>query len=261
MTIHFDKYHGAGNDFIIVDNRESKFSLNSSMINNMCMRHFGIGADGLIEILDDETDFYMRYYNADGQEGTMCGNGGRCAAAFAFTHNISTEKMSFKTIDGVHQANIVQKEPSFKIQLSMNDIEHIDTKKDHFFIDTGSPHYVKFLDKINEKNFLSEAKTLRHNYRKGGTNVNFVVQHDNHLDIRTFERGVEAETLACGTGVTASALAAALRTNMNKGDIKVNALGGQLKVYFERMNQGFSNIWLEGPAQLVFKGQIELKNG
>lgn len=260
MTVTFEKYHGAGNDFIIIDNREGNYSLNSSMIHKMCKRHFGIGADGLIEILDDETDFYMRYYNSDGQEGTMCGNGGRCAAAFAYNNNISNEKMSFKTIDGLHQANIVQKNPSLKIQLSMNDVDQLETKEDHYFIDTGSPHYVRFQDKINEKNFLSEAKTIRHNYRKEGTNVNFVVEHRNHLDIRTFERGVEGETFACGTGVTASALASALRNNINKGSIKVKALGGELNVYFEKMNEKFSSIWLEGPVQFVFKGQMELQN-
>ncbi|MCF8231643.1 MAG: diaminopimelate epimerase [Bacteroidales bacterium] len=256
MTIHFEKYHGAGNDFIIIDNRGSKTSLTATRIEKICKRHFGVGADGAIEIKQSvDTDFYMHYYNANGKEGTMCGNGGRCAAVFAYRHNISGPKMKFETIDGLHYADIIKENI---VQLSMHDVDSIFQKEDHYFIDTGSPHYIKFVNEINEQLFIPEAKKIRRNYREGGTNVDYVMEEKNHLKIRTFERGVEAETLACGTGITAAALALAYRDNLKQGPVNIEALGGYLKVYFVEENNIFKNIWLEGPAEYVFKGQLQL---
>lgn len=256
MTIHFEKYHGAGNDFIIIDNREAHFQLSARNIERMCERHFGIGADGAIEIRQSRnSDFYMRYYNADGQEGTMCGNGGRCAAAFAYRHNITGPEMKFETIDGIHHAHILN---HTIVRLSLHDVDAIHQEKDHYFIDTGSPHYVKFVEEIDEQNFLTEANKLRHHYREGGTNVDYVVEEQDHLCIRTFERGVEAETLACGTGITAAALTLAYRDHLKQGPVGVKARGGFLKVYFTKEQHIFKNIWLEGPAAYVFKGEIQL---
>lgn len=256
MTIHFEKYHGAGNDFIIIDNRESQISLSARHIKRMCERHFGVGADGVIEIMQsDDSDFYMHYYNADGHVGTMCGNGGRCAAIFAYRHNISGAEMKFETTDGRHYANIINED---LVQLSMNDVDSVHHKEDHYFIDTGSPHYVKFVNEINEPLFISEARNIRHNYREGGTNVDYVMEEKDHLRIRTFERGVEAETLACGTGITAAALALAYRDNLKPGPVGIKAQGGFLKVYFVEENNIFKNIWLEGPVSYVFKGELQL---
>lgn len=259
MKISFEKYHGAGNDFIIIDNRSRNITLNGEQIRNLCHRHYGIGGDGLIELCSEESaDFYMHYYNADGNEGTMCGNGGRCIAAFALQNNIAGKEQVFKASDGYHRARIIDTGYPMNIRLEMNDVDEITEGDDHYFIDTGSPHYVKFQEKIDEVSFLHEAKTIRHHYREGGTNVNFAVLHPDNIALRTFERGVENETLACGTGITATALAAAWRDNMQEGSINVKALGGVLKVHFTREKGAFRNIWLEGPAVFVFKGEFQI---
>lgn len=259
MKLFFEKYHGAGNDFIIIDNRLGTIKLNTEQIRVLCHRHYGVGGDGMIELLSNEdADFYMRYYNADGKEGSMCGNGGRCIAAFAFRHNITGKELVFKTSDGYHQARILSDGNPMHIQLQMNDVEQIAEGNDHYYIDTGSPHYVRFQDKINDETFLSEARTIRHHYREGGTNVNFAVWEPQKINLRTFERGVENETLACGTGITATALAAARRKKMKWGSVTVKALGGELQVHFNREKGAFRNIWLEGPAMFVFKGELQI---
>jgi len=259
MTLVFDKYHGAGNDFIVIDNRRNDYILSSKSIHYLCDRHFGIGADGLIEILlSDEYDFYMRYYNADGKEGTMCGNGGRCAAAFAMKNGISDDHMVFETIDGTHEATIVQENPELIIRLSMNDVHEFEHYAGHYFIDTGSPHYVSFKEDPDQENFVTKARKIRYACKPEGTNVNFAKKDNNRILVRTYERGVEDETLACGTGVTAVALAAAKEDSLKKGAYEIHARGGVLKVYFEMSDNGFKHIWLEGPAAYVFSGQINL---
>lgn len=259
MTLIFDKYHGAGNDFLLIDNRKSDYKFSSGVIKKMCDRHFGIGADGLIEILaSNDADFYMRYYNADGNEGTMCGNGGRCAAAFALKNGISSSQMEFKTIDGMHEAKIIKEKPEPIIRLSMNDVEQFENRADHYVINTGSPHYVSFNEKPDQEDFVNKARKIRHAFKPEGTNVNFAKKVKNQILVRTYERGVEDETLACGTGVTAVALAAAKEDNLKQGAYEIHARGGVLKVYFEMSGTGFKNIWLEGPAAYVFSGQINL---
>ncbi len=259
MTIDFTKYHGAGNDFIIVDNRSGSVNLTTAIINSMCRRHFGVGADGLIEIVKSaDADFYMRYYNADGNEGTMCGNGGRCAAAFAYNKGIGNKEMMFETIDGVHEAKVLEEQPELIIQLSMNEVTDFAKKADHYFIDTGSPHYVRFQKDLEQEDFSDKARLIRHSYRPGGTNVNFAKREQKNIAVRTYERGVEDETLACGTGVTAVAVAAAREDNLEKGSYTVETKGGKLKVFIEKSQHGFKNIWLEGPATRVFNGKINL---
>lgn len=259
MTIDFTKYHGAGNDFILVDNRSDSVKLTIAIIKSMCRRHFGVGADGLIEIVKSaSTDFYMRYYNADGNEGTMCGNGGRCAAAFAYKKGISNKEIIFETIDGVHEAKVLNEKTELTIQLSLNDVTDLEEKADHYFIDTGSPHYVRFQKNLDQEDFSDKARLIRHSYQPGGTNVNFAKREQKNIAVRTYERGVEDETLACGTGVTAVAVAAAREDNLEKGSYTVKTKGGKLKVFIEKSQHGFKNIWLEGPAKSVFNGKTTL---
>ena len=256
MKIIFSKYHGAGNDFILIDNRNNTYHLSEKEIETLCHRRFGIGADGLMFIEEDsETDFKMRYYNSDGKEGSMCGNGGRCIVAFANEIGIQKEHYRFNAIDGLHEAFLKGTEVNLKMT-NVNSIQNIDN---HWFLDTGSPHAVEIVTNLNEINVSEKGEKLRYDTRFGdsGTNVNFIEIDKNILKIRTYERGVEAETYACGTGAVASAIIAnQLQPELNK--FILNALGGQLEVSFENTNQQYSNIWLKGPAIKVFSGNIKL---
>ncbi len=260
MKIIFHKYQGTGNDFIIIDNRTNVFDRkNNLLVAKLCDRRFGIGADGLMLLQSKASyDFEMVYYNSDGSESSMCGNGGRCIVEFAHTLGLVKEKASFIAIDGEHIATV---QPEF-ISLKMNDVNEIELNETFLYLNTGSPHYVQFSKDIENVNVFEEGKKIRYNerFKKEGTNVNFIEKIGNSLFVRTYERGVENETYSCGTGVTAAALVASLKglsTAKNYCDIKT--LGGNLKVKFNTEdNKTFNNIWLEGPAIFVFKGEIEI---
>jgi len=258
MIITFNKYQGTGNDFIIIDNRTSLFNPSDpTLINKLCDRRLGIGADGLILINQAPGfDFEMLYFNSDGFESTMCGNGGRCAADFAIRSGIAGKKLAFKAIDGVHEA-VSEKEI---IKLRMNDVDETRIASGNYFINTGSPHYVIFKENISLIDVYMEGKKIRwsKDFPPGGTNVNFVEIAGNSLYVRTFERGVENETLSCGTGVTASAIAAVLSGHFVTNVVNVRTRGGNLKVEFEIKGEKITNIWLSGPATFVFEGKIEV---
>lgn len=261
----FWKYQGAGNDFIMLDQRTEQFISRSdtALIERMCDRRFGIGADGLI-LLQEQTgyDFEMVYFNADGRESTMCGNGGRCIAAFARHLGLADERCRFVAIDGPHDALITAPENPWQetwIELKMKDVDTVKTQQDAFVLDTGSPHYVRFTDQLSLKDMVSEGRAVRYSeaFRAAGINVNLVEATPEGLHIRTYERGVEDETLACGTGVTAAAIASAIHRGTASGEVSmpVFAKGGRLSVRFHAHKNGsFSDIWLCGPAQQVFRG-------
>jgi diaminopimelate epimerase len=262
MNLVFHKYHGTGNDFILIDNRKDIFRPEEKIISALCHRRLGIGADGLMTLNSHpETDFAMKYYNADGHEGTMCGNGGRCITAFARFLKIIDKETEFSAIDGVHKASILSESGSVSIvSLQMQDVIIPAQQKNSLFFDTGSPHYIEFVNSIEERDIFAEGKKIRWDkrFQPGGTNVNFVELDGDKLKVVTFERGVEDVTLSCGTGVTASALAAAVITGVKKGSFDIRTDGGGLKVYFENIEDKFTDIWLEGPAERVFSGEIEI---
>lgn len=257
MKMTFYKYQGTGNDFIIVDNRTKTFPKNNiDIVTKLCDRHFGIGADGLILIeKDSTTDFKMIYFNADGSE-TMCGNGGRCAVAFAKQLNIIDAKTTFTAFDGKHYAEI----KNDLISLHMIDVNEIIINEDYTFANTGTQHHVEMVDSLNDFPVFTKGKDIRYNiYGKTGSNVNFVEQlNTNTFRVRTYEKGVEDETLACGTGVTAVAIAMHATKKTTETSINLPVEGGLLKVHFEENNGSYTNIFLEGPAICVFKGEIDL---
>ncbi len=259
MFINFFKYHGTGNDFIILDGRSQEIELTEEHIRQMCHRRFGIGADGLMIYLNRPGyDFEMRYYNADGREGSMCGNGGRCIIKFAYATGLHKEFYHFIAADGEHEAEI---DLNGWIRLKMNDVAKVVSDGTEFVLNTGSPHIVKFVNDLDEYNVDHEGKQIRNNevYRNDGINVNFVETINDHtIFVRTYERGVEAETWSCGTGVTASALVSAHNeTGFNQVDVQT--LGGKLSVEYERINENsYKNIWLCGPAQYVFEGKVKI---
>jgi diaminopimelate epimerase len=261
MKVEFYKYHGAGNDFVMIDCRKHDESLfDQKRVEFLCDRHLGIGADGLILLLSDKkSDFRMKYFNSDGVEGSMCGNGGRCIVAFAREMNLIRETATFTGIDGIHAANILGPE---KVSLKMIDVEKVEKLEDGYLINTGSPHFVTFRDKINEIDVYNEGGKIRHQARfdDSGANVNFVETiTKNTFRMRTFERGVENETLACGTGSVAAAISSYYREKPDKCSYTIEAPGGTLFIRFTAgQNGGFSDIWLEGPVKFVFKGQIEI---
>ena len=262
MKIEFYKYHGTGNDFIIIDNRTLHWKPRQQQIAFLCDRHFGIGSDGLMLLSEKEGfDFGMTYFNSDGNESTMCGNGGRCMAAFARLLEIIDTKTSFHAIDGEHEAIMVNElnQPE-KIRLKMKDVVVEEPTCGYFFIDSGSPHTIIFSNNVNRLDIIRKARKIRYDtcFAEEGTNVNFVEIKNDHLFVRSYERGVEDETLSCGTGITASALAAALKNPDNPGFYNIKTRGGDLKVSFRQEKNVFSDIWLEGPAEMVFKGVIEI---
>lgn len=256
MNIHFYKYQGAGNDFIIIDNRSTQIQLSTTQIAFLCDRRFGIGGDGLMLLQSlPEADFEMVYYNADGNESTMCGNGGRCIAAFANRLGIVEKEMHFKAVDGMHQAIILENNI---VALHMQDVAGIEFKDEIAILDTGSPHYIKRVADVKGVDVFNEGRAIRNQeaFQPKGINVNFVAEDATGLIIRTYERGVEEETLACGTGVTAAAIASVKR-NIGTFEIPVTAMGGNLSVTFEKKTDNTAeNIILTGPATLVFEGDI-----
>jgi diaminopimelate epimerase len=259
MLIHFYKYQGTGNDFILLDGRETMPELTEAQIAKMCDRRFGIGADGLMILRNyPGYDFEMKYYNADGREGSMCGNGGRCIVRFAYHLGIHRDIYHFLAADGEHDA---ETDVEGNIRLKMNDVGKVKVAGADYILDTGSPHYVKYVNDIRQYKVTDEGKFIRNSpsFIKDGINVNFVETLNDHtIFVRTYERGVEAETWSCGTGVTAAALVSAHNeTGFNQVDVQT--LGGKLSVEYDRINESeYRNIWLCGPAVFVFRGEIEL---
>jgi diaminopimelate epimerase len=261
MKIQFSKYHGTGNDFIIIDNRQAGWAPTVQQSSLLCNRHFGIGADGLMLLSEKNGfDFAMNYYNSDGNESTMCGNGGRCMAAFARSLGLVDKKGTFWAVDGMHEVEIQGNSPESHYKLKMKDTRIGIEYYDGLSIDTGSPHFVVWVHDAASTEVFVRGKNLRNDVRFSpkGTNVDFIEIEDDALFVRTYERGVENETLSCGTGVTASALAQASRNPDNPGFYHIRTLGGTLKVSFEQSGENFTNIWLEGPAKFVFSGEILL---
>jgi len=259
MTLTFYKYQGTGNDFVLVDNRQEIFDKNNTkLVAQLCDRRFGIGADGFILLENSSiSDFKMVYYNADGNTSTMCGNGGRCLVAFAKLLGIISKSTSFEAIDGLHEASI----ENDVVSLKMIDVDAINQFEDHIFLDSGSPHHVTFVKNVNDVNVKITGRKLRYGapYFEEGSNINFVEQTDkNTFKVRTYERGVEDETLSCGTGVTAVAIAAHKARKTTSDTIALDTPGGQLEVSFETHNNSYKNVFLKGAATLVFQGTIDI---
>ncbi len=265
MTIPFSKYQGTGNDFILVDNRLNTFTgFTEAVIAHLCDRRFSIGADGFMLMNQKEGyDFEMQYFNADGQPGSMCGNGGRCIVRFAYDLGIHKTSYHFLASDGEHDAEIDT--GSDIISLKMKDVRGYKEIDGDYIVDTGSPHYVRFVDDVMDMDVIKTGTEIRYSqpYAKEGINVNFVEEKgDNELFVRTYERGVEDETFSCGTGVTACALVCH-HNDVGYNDVTINTKGGKLVVKYERQDDNsYSNIWLCGPAEKTYEGKVEadLKN-
>lgn len=260
MTIDFYKYQGTGNDFVMIDNRSLFFPKDDvALIEKLCDRRFGIGADGLI-LLENDThyDFKMVYYNSDGNESSMCGNGGRCLVAFAKQLNVIDKNTTFIATDGEHFASIAD---DGIVSLQMIDVDTIAIKPDYIFLNTGSPHHVQLVKDLKNYPVKENGAAIRYGdlYGKAGSNINFVEPlNESSFAVRTYERGVEDETLACGTGVTAVAIAMHATGVTAATTIALQVEGGQLEVSFDVANQRYSKVFLKGPAQKVFLGQIEI---
>lgn len=259
MQISFTKYQGTGNDFVIIDGIKEKIELTNEQIAQLCDRKFGVGADGLMILAPSESsDFKMIYYNSDGNQSTMCGNGGRCICSFAKEKGYIENSTSFEAIDGLHRANILE---DGIVELEMIDVSAVECADPVYILDTGSPHYIKFNANGN-LDIVEFGQGVRYNerFKAEGINVNLVKQEQGGISIKTYERGVEDETLSCGTGVTAAAIASAIKSDL-QGDqrIDVKAEGGELYVKLSRKGAtDFDNIWLCGPAKKVFEGQTKL---
>lgn len=256
----FYKFQGTGNDFVIVDDRQKLFNTDKAYVAQLCHRRFGIGADGLILLQPHPTaDFFMQYFNSDGAESTMCGNGGRCLAAFAHLLGIgNNNRMQFMAVDGLHDAIIMENN---LVSLKMNDVMQVKNLGNAFELNTGSPHYVAYTTDLNNFDLISNAKAVRYNktYAQNGINVNFIeTTSAAQINVRTYERGVEDETYSCGTGVTACAMVQAIHHNFSDGKhtISIQTPGGNLQVSFNKQNNAFTDVWLTGPAVLVYTGNI-----
>ena len=259
MKVEFYKYQGTGNDFIILDNSKEEYNtLKENQIRGLCDRKFGIGADGLMLLGNaDGYDFSMQYFNADGKEGSMCGNGGRSMVQFANDIGIKKIEYKFIAVDGEHLASINE---NGTIKLKMQDVDGINSVGKDKVLNTGSPHYVKNIIGLKELDVFNEGRKIRYSdlFKQDGINVNFVEQHENGLFLRTYERGVENETLSCGTGATAAAIVST--STVGKHHINVKVLGGTLEVEYERINENLINdIWLIGSAKFVYKGEINIQ--
>lgn len=258
MKHQFFKYQGTGNDFVLFDNRKGQISpADVEFIQHCCDRRFGIGADGLMLLQTQEAyDFEMLYYNADGQPSSMCGNGGRCIVAFAQHLGIIQKQTRFLAVDGPHEARITADN---WVELQMQDVTNIEEQEAFCFLDTGSPHYVQYVEGIKNINVYEKGRGIRYNERFAakGTNVNFVEVRSQSIAVATYERGVEAETLSCGTGVTAAALSHHLQRGA-ASPIAVETKGGKLELRFQSLERGsYTDIWLCGPATYVFEGYIK----
>lgn len=263
MKLPFCKYHGAGNDFILIDNMSGDHQLSGNQINTMCHRRFGIGADGLmlIESAPLPYSYSMNFYNSDGTAGTLCGNGGRCLVAFA--ESLGLKDHFFYSIDGAHRAYILEKSGNYtKVRLELNDVEGVrNYDGNSFVVDTGSLHLVKFVSDVQAVDVASEGKFWRwhKDFGKEGINVNFVEILDReYLFVRTFERGVEDETWACGTGSTAAAIATSVFTGNDLTRWFIQTKGGNLEVEFQKKDNSFRDVFLTGGAVRVFEGEVEI---
>jgi diaminopimelate epimerase len=260
MKIEFFKYQGTGNDFIILDNRDHQYDrLDAAQVKQLCHRRFGIGADGLMLLCaHDKLDFEMVYYNADGNQSTMCGNGGRCLVKFAKNQGMYKVTYHFMAVDGPHEADI---DIHNIVRLKMQDVQQVEYHTGHAILNTGSPHFVKFASNVEDIDVLETGREIRYSkhFEKEGINVDFVeTTHEDGIFVRTYERGVEDETLSCGTGVTASAL---MNAHNDRGfnRVEVKTPGGNLSVEYNKIDEEhFENIWLCGPAEFVFKGTIDI---
>ena len=259
MEISFYKYHGAGNDFILVDNRDKTTKLNTDQIAFLCDRHLGIGADGLMLLeLENGYDFRMVYYNSDGNESTMCGNGGRCIATFAKDLGIISDTAHFVAIDGRHNARLNSDD---SVSLDMIDVNSIELHDQYTTLNTGSPHYIKWVEDVDDIDVFHVGRSIRNEeqFQPGGINVNFVQRQQHGIRVRTYERGVEDETLSCGTGVTAAAIAFA-GDAIGDFTIPVQTQGGMLEVSFHKDHAGSArNVVLKEPVKFVFKGSITIQ--
>jgi diaminopimelate epimerase len=260
MKIAFYKYQGTGNDFVILDNRDNQYELSVKQVKHICDRRFGIGADGLMMLGKKEGyDFEMIYFNADGNQSTMCGNGGRCLVKFAYHMGIHKSTYHFIATDGEHYADISMDEAM--VRLKMKDVTEVEEHSTYAVLNTGSPHFVKFASSVKDIDVVETGREIRNsvNFKQEGINVNFVESLDeDSIFVRTYERGVEDETFSCGTGVTASALMSA-HNDKGFNRVEVQTIGGRLSVEFEKVTEThFENIWLCGPAEMVYKGEIEV---
>lgn len=255
MQQTFYKYQGTGNDFVMIDNRQQTFNKDAGTISLLCDRRFGIGADGLILLENhNDLDFKMIYYNADASK-SFCGNGARCAVAFAKQLGIISDSAVFEAIDGIHKATI----SSGIVKLNMNNVDRVEEYRNHAFLDTGSPHHVQFEDHIEDFDIKTEGAKIRYGapYNEVGSNVNFVKKiNEETFKVRTYERGVEDETLSCGTGVTAVAIAMHYLKQTKETLISLEVEGGNLQVDFDVEGDTYKNVWLVGPAKFVFEGVI-----
>ncbi len=267
MALHFTKYQGTGNDFILIDDRLTEFDPHDhALITQLCDRRFGIGADGLMLLRYHETaDFEMHYFNADGQPGSMCGNGGRCIVDFAHRLGFLRHWPVFMAPDGLHEAT--WDTDSALIGLKMQNVTGWEVGNGYFFLDTGSPHYVKLVDDVGAVDVVTEGRKIRYSNTYGplgGTNVNFVEPYNGGLRVRTYERGVEDETFSCGTGAVASAVAAQLAgilpNNEAHPTVYISTKGGDLAVSFTKEPHTFAQIWLHGPVAKVYEGSIETES-
>lgn len=258
MIIKFQKFQAAGNDFIIIDNRNLLYDFTTQIVEHLCHRKFGIGADGLM-LLESYPgyNFHMRYFNSDGKEASMCGNGGRCIAAFAHRLGLFEKAAHFMAADGPHEVRVTPD----SIQLKMCNVTEVIIQPGYYFLNTGSPHYVCLVEDAFRTDVFHTGRQIRNleQFQPEGTNVNFITLTPSYIKVATYERGVEDETLACGTGCVASALVAGILRNDTLNTYAVKTKGGNLKVSFERHDGSkFTNIWLEGPAELVFSGEITI---
>jgi len=260
MTLQFSKYEGTGNDFIMIDNRKLQFPASEELISKLCDRHFGIGADGILLVQHSEGyDFGMNYFNSDGSPATFCGNGGRCIAAYANHLGITGISSRFMAADGIHQARIMENNGhDLIVELEMQDATVYSTDNNLYYMNTGTYHVVKFVKNPDDIDIIEAGREIRYDsrYEPHGTNVNFATSLKKELYVRTYEKGVENETLSCGTGVTAAAIAASLKYNGNA--FFVNTAGGRLHVGFTRQDNMFKQVKLTGPARFVFEGKIEI---
>jgi diaminopimelate epimerase len=264
LKIHFAKYQATGNDFVLIDNRSGKYSFTKEQIGQVCDRKFGVGADGLMLIeKHPDFDFNLVYYNRDGSQ-SLCGNGSRAAVHMASALGLVNGKAKFNAYDGKHAAEILS---DGTIKLRMNDVAEVKQKGDDFFLNTGSPHFIRFVKNIQGYPVFDEGKSIRYSseYKPGGTNVNFIeLLGNNTIYVRTYERGVEDETLSCGTGVVAAAIASSFKGYSSP--VQVKTRGGNLSVDFKKSTPAaqngqsgtFTDIFLAGPAKMVFEGDLEL---
>lgn len=255
--IDFYKYQGTGNDFILIDDRVERFNIdNPKLVKSICKRKFGVGSDGLIILRNHEHhDFEMIFFNSAGEKSTFCGNGGRCILSFAKDLGIISKKSIFIAYDGIHEGEINGR----NIRLKMADVQKVNVKDDCIVLDTGSPHLIKIVDNLKDLDVITEGRKLRFSKEFGtyGINVNFTEIRNDHVFIRTYERGDEMESLSCGTGSVAAAIALHKIKKVNSQHLTIYTKGGELEVFFKYDGRYYTDIWLSGEARMVYKGHLK----